>query len=296
MCNLTEVNVSDVENQEDLNNRVSAAAVIGTLQASYTNFHYLRHEWKETTEKEGLLGVSMTGIASGAVYNLDMNQAADIVRSENARVAAAIGINEAARTTCVKPAGTTSLVLGTSSGVHAWHDKYYVRRMRIGKNEPIYNYLKEQVPDMIEDCRFKPHIESVLSIPQRAPDHAITRDEDVMDFLERVKRINMEWIAPGHNYGDNKHNVSCTVSVKADEWDKVGHWLWDNRDTYTGISVLPHDGGTYVQAPFETITEEQFNEMINKLHSIDLTKVIEDDPNINHVAESIACAGGACTI
>jgi ribonucleoside-triphosphate reductase (thioredoxin) len=137
-CNLCEVNVSDIESQEDLNARVKAAAFIGTLQAGYTNFHYLRDVWKRTTEKDALIGVSMTGIGSGVVLGYDMKEAAKIVKEENSRVAEIIGINKSARTTTVKPAGTTSLTLGTSSGIHAWHNDYYIRRIRVGKNESIY--------------------------------------------------------------------------------------------------------------------------------------------------------------
>ena len=137
-CNLCEVNASTVESQEDLNARVRAAAFIGTLQASYTDFHYLRDVWKKTTEKEALLGIGMTGIASGAVLNYSLKEAAKVAVEENARLAEIIGINKAARITTVKPSGTTSLVLGTSSGIHAWHDDFYLRRIRIGKNEALY--------------------------------------------------------------------------------------------------------------------------------------------------------------
>jgi len=141
-CNLTTIHAGDVKDQADLNERAKAASFIGTLQASYTNFHYLRDIWKKTTEKEALIGVSMTGIASGSVLKLDMKEAANIVKEENARVAAIIGTNPAARTTTVKPEGTSSLVLGTSSGIHAWHSEYYTRRIRVGKNESIYTYLQ----------------------------------------------------------------------------------------------------------------------------------------------------------
>ena len=150
-CNLTEINASNVTTQEDLEERAKAAAFIGTLQASYTDFHYLRPVWQRHTEKDALLGVSMTGIGSGAVLNLDLKKAALAVKKENERVAKMLGINKAARTTCVKPAGTTSLVLGTSSGIHAWHNDFYIRRLRVGKNEPIYNYLKTHNPDLVED-------------------------------------------------------------------------------------------------------------------------------------------------
>jgi ribonucleoside-diphosphate reductase alpha chain len=133
-----------------------------------------------------------------------------------------------------------------------------------------------------------------MSFPQKAPEGSILRSENVIDFLERVRRFNKEWVAPGHIEGDNMHNVSCTVSVKENEWEAVGSWMWDFRNDYTGISVLPYDGGTYVQAPFEDCTEEQFNEMISHLHAIDLTKVIEHDVTINHSRDSVACSGGAC--
>jgi len=139
-CNLTEINFSNVESQEDLNERAKAAAFLGTLQASYTDFHYLRDIWKRTTEKEALIGVSGTGIASGEVLKYNLKEAAEVVKTENARVAKIIGINKAARTTAIKPSGTTSLVLGTSSGIHAWHSAYFIRRMRLGKNEAIYKY------------------------------------------------------------------------------------------------------------------------------------------------------------
>mgnify|MGYP003635155245 CR=1 FL=1 len=173
-CNLTEVNVSDVESQGELNHRVKAASFIGTLQAGYTDFHYLRDIWRKTTEKEALVGVSMTGIASGRVLKLDTTEAAQVVKIENERVAKSIGINSAARTTTVKPAGTTSLTLGTSSGIHAWHNDYYVRRIRVGKNEAIYTYLFLYHPDMVEDEYFRPHDTAVISVPQKAPDGAIT--------------------------------------------------------------------------------------------------------------------------
>mgnify|MGYP003333154586 FL=1 len=156
-CNLTEVNVSNVTSQEDYEQRVKAAAFLGTLQAGYTDFHYLRPIWQRTTEKDALVGISMTGIGSGAVLKLDMKAAAKVVKEENERVANLIGINKAARTTTVKPAGTTSLTLGTSSGIHAWHNDYYIRRIRVGKNEAIYQHLVENHPELVEDEYFRPH-------------------------------------------------------------------------------------------------------------------------------------------
>jgi len=294
-CNLCEVNVSNVKDQDDLNARVKAAAFIGTLQAGYTDFHYLREIWKETTEKDALIGVSMTGIGSAAVLQMDMKAAASIVTKENARVAKLIGINSSARCTTVKPAGTTSLVLGTSSGIHAWHNDYYVRRMRVGKNEAIYGYLLDNHKELIEDEYFRPHDTAVISIPQKAPDGSILRTESPFDTLERVKRVAQEWIRPGHRRGSNTHNVSATISLKENEWKKAGDWMWENREYYNGLSVLPYDGGTYTQAPFEDIDEAKYNKMSKVLSNVDLTKVIEAEDNTDLSGE-LACAGGACEI
>lgn len=294
-CNLVEVNVSDVETQEELNSRVKAATLIGTLQAGYTDFHYLRNAWKEQTEKEALLGVSMTGIGSGKVTKLNIQEAASLTKDENARVASIIGINSSARITTVKPAGTTSLVVGSSSGIHAWHNDYYIRRMRVGKNEPLYAYMVANVPELIEDCKFKPHLEAVMSFPQKAPEGSMLRTESYQDLLERVRRWNLEWIGSGHNYGNNKHNVSCTISLKPEEFKECGEWMWENREDYTGISVLPYNNGTYVQAPFTDCTKEEFEELYNHLVAIDLTQVVEHDDN-TELKEQAACAGGACEV
>ena len=294
-CNLCEVNVSDIVDQDDFNARVKAAAFIGTLQASYTDFHYLREIWKETTEKDALIGVSMTGIGSAAVLQMDMKAAANIVKKENARVAKLLGINKSARCTTVKPAGTTSLVLGTSSGIHAWHNDYYVRRMRVGKNEAIYTYLSINHPELIEDEFFRPHDTAVISVPQKAPEGSILRTESPFDTLERVKRVATEWVKPGHRVGSNTHNVSATISLKENEWEAAGEWMWVNRDYYNGLSVLPYNGGTYTQAPFEDITEAEFNKMSKVLSEVDLTKVIEMDDNTDLSGE-LACAGGNCEV
>ena len=294
-CNLCEVNVSDIESQEDLNNRVKAAAFIGTLQAGYTDFHYLRDIWKRTTEKDALIGVSMTGIGSGVVLGYNMKEAAKLVKEENARVAELIGVNKSARTTTVKPAGTTSLTLGTSSGIHAWHNDYYIRRVRVGKNEAIYQYLAMYHPELVEDEFFRPHDTAVISVPQKAPEGAILRTESPFQLLDRVKKITQEWVRPGHRTGSNSHNVSATISLKPEDWELAGDWMWENRDFYNGLSVLPYDGGTYIQAPFEDCTEEEYERLFSKLQSIDLSKVVELQDNTDLSGE-LACAGGACEI
>ena len=294
-CNLCEVNVSDIESQEDLNNRVRAAAFIGTLQAGYTDFHYLRDIWKRTTEKDALIGVSMTGIGSGVVLGYNMKESAKIVKEENIRVAELIGINKSARTTTVKPAGTTSLTLGTSSGIHAWHNDYYIRRIRVGKNESIYNYLINNHPELVEDEYFRPHDTAVISVPQKAPEGAILRTESPFQLLERVKKVTQEWVKPGHRSGSNSHNVSATISLKPEDWELAGEWMWENRDFYNGLSVLPYDNGSYVQAPFTDCTKEEYDNLYSKLHSIDLSKVIELTDNTDLSGE-LACSGNSCEI
>ena len=296
-CNLTEVNVSNITGQNDLEERVRSAAFIGTLQAGYTDFHYLRPVWQRTTERDALIGVSMTGIASGRVLqdDISLTDAANVVKEENARVAEMIGVNKAARTTCVKPAGTTSLTLGTSSGIHAWHNDYYIRRIRVGKNEPIYWHLAIHHPELVEDEYFRPHDTAVISVPQRAPEGSILRDESAFQLLRRVRKITKEWVNPGKRTGQNGHNVSATISLRENEWTDAGEWMWENRNHYNGLSVLPYNGGTYQQAPFEDCSKEKFEAMLSTLEDVDLTKIVEEDDNTDLKGEA-ACAGGACEI
>lgn len=294
-CNLCELNVSDISDQEDLNARSRAAALIGTLQAGYTDFHYLRDIWRETTERDALIGVGQTGIGSGTILQYDLEEAANEVLKENERVAELIGINKSSRCTTVKPSGTSSCVLGTSSGIHAWHNDYYIRRQRVGKNEALYGYLVENHPELVEDEYFNPDAQAVIEIPQKAPEGSILRTESPLDLLNRVGRFNTEWVATGHREGQNTHNVSCTISLKEDEWELCGEWMWKNRNNFNGISVLPYDGGTYIQAPFEDITEERFKLLEGSLNDIDLTKVVETQDNTDLAGEA-ACVGGACEL
>jgi ribonucleoside-diphosphate reductase alpha chain len=294
-CNLTEVNVSNIESQEDLNKRVRAAAFLGTLQASYTDFHYLRDIWSKTTERDALLGVGMTGICSGEILKYDLKEAAQEAKNANEEMAKILGIKKAARVTTVKPSGTSSLVLGTSSGIHAWHNDFYIRRMRVGKNESLYQHLIRNHPKLVEDDLFKPHLQAVVSIPQKAPEGAILRNESALDLLERTKKFNLEWVKEGHRKGDNTNNVSATISVKPDEWEKVGNWMWENRRTFNGLAVLPYDNGIYTQAPFEDIDEDLYKKMERYLTRINLTSIKEetDETNLNG---QVACSGGACEI
>jgi ribonucleoside-triphosphate reductase len=297
MCNLTEINFSDVTSQEDLNERSKAAAFLGTLQAGYTDFHYLRDIWKRTTEKEALLGVSGTGICSGEVLKYDLKEAAEEVKKENARVAKIIGINPAARCTAVKPSGTTSMVLGTSSGIHAWHDPYFIRRMRLGKDEAIYKYLADKHPELVKDEFFRPETQAVVEVPIKAPTNGIFRDESPIDLLERVKKFSQEWIRFGHRKGDNQHNVSATISIKDDEWDQVGQWMYANREFYNGLSCLPYSDANYKQMPFETISSEEYSNLEKHLTNVDLSQIAEEGDNTDLSGE-IACSGtdGGCEL
>jgi len=294
-CNLCEVNVSDIESQEDLNARVKAAAFIGTLQASYTNFHYLRPIWQRTTEKDALIGVGMTGVGSGVAQKFNLKEAANLVKETNAIIAKQIGINASARSTTIKPSGTSSLVLGTSSGIHAWHNDYYIRRMRVGKNESIYSYLAIYHPELLEDEYFRPHDTAVISVPQESPEGSILRHESALDLLNRVKWFYTNWIKEGHRTGQNTHNISATVSIKDTEWDMVGEWMWDNRKFYNGLSVLPYADHTYIQAPFEDCTKEKYEEMMKSLSNINLSKVVEMADNTDLKGE-VACGADGCEV
>ena len=295
-CNLTEINASSIVDQDDFNSRTKAASFLGTLQAGYTDFYYLRDEWRETAEKEALLGVSMTGIASGVVTNLNLQEASELAVVENERVAALIGINKARRVTTVKPSGTTSLVLGSSSGVHAWHNDYYLRRIRVNKNEAIYAYLAVFHPELVEDEFFSPETTAVITVPQKAPEGSVTRHtETAVSLLERVKLLHDNWIKPGHRLGDNTHNVSCTINIKDTEWDEVRDYIWENNESFTAISCLPHSDHNYQQAPFEDTDVDMYNKLIQALNGVDLTRVIEPDDNTS-LSDNLACYGASCDL
>lgn len=294
-CNLCDVNVSDIESQEDLNNRVGTAAFFGTLQAGFTDFHYLRPIWSKTTQKDALLGIGMTGIGSGEILKYDLDIAANCAKVMNTMISAVIGTNEAARITCIKPSGTTSLVLGTASGIHAWHNDYYLRTMRFNKNEDIAMYLEVNHPEICEDDILRPKDTLCVRIPVKAPEGSIFRTETAIDTLERVKKFSIEWINSGHVNGANTHNVSATINIKEDEWQVVGEWMWENREVYNGLSVLPYDNGSYVQAPFSDITEAEYNERVQHLKALDLTKVTEAEDHVEF-SQVAACSGGSCSL
>lgn len=294
-CNLTEINAGTVKNQADFEDRIRVAAFFGTLQAGFTDFHYLRSIWKKNTEKDALIGVGITGIANGNLTNLNLTSGTNIALAENERVAELIGINTAARVTTVKPSGTTSCVVGTSSGIHAWHSKRYIRNIQCAVGDDLYNFFKEHHPLLIKVMDHQPK-SAVIGIPQLAPVTATLREmESVFDLLERVKKFNLEWVKTGHRRGPNTNNVSATVYPKPEDWTAVGQWMWDNRDTYNGLSVLPYDGGSYRDTPFQEVSDKEFEEKLAYIQNnhVDLTLIKEIVDNTDLSAEA-ACAGGAC--
>lgn len=296
-CNLTTVNQTGIKNKKDFLDRIYSATLLGTLQAAYTDFPYLRPSWKETTEREALLGVSFTGVAdaAGIVTNEWLQEGAKFALEVNEKYAKKLGINMAARVTTLKPEGSSSCVLGSSSGIHARHSKYYLRRFRITRGDSLDNYLRHVIPELVEDDLFS-NTGSVITIPQEAPMGSILRsEENALSLLQRTYDYNMNWIEAGHRYGADKHNVSVTVSVKDAEWEQVCENMWENRDKYRGVSLLPYDGGSYQQAPFEECSAETFNKYSELVRVIDLTQIREEVDNTKRT-ETVACAGGACEI
>jgi ribonucleoside-triphosphate reductase len=343
-CNLTEINAGSVKEavnsfirqetlvmsldddykyllQNELDNRAKAAAFFGTLQAGFTDFHYLRPIWRQTTEKDALVGVGITGICNGDILDLDLTEAANVAIEENKRVSAIIGINSAARVTTIKPSGTTSCVLGTSSGIHAWHSKYYIRNMQCAVGDDLFNYFQTNHPELITIMEYDSK-SAVIGIPQKAPDGAILREnENAVEMLDRIFKFYDNWVKVGHQSGANTNNVSATVSIKKDyktkknllgfdehvlndkgelittknEWPEVGEILWNNRHKFNGMSVLPFDNGSYKNAPFEVCTEAEFNEKYKYLADIDLTKISEAQDNTTQSSE-LACAGDNCVV
>ena len=295
-CNLTTTNMTGIKNEKDFLNRVYAATLLGTLQASYTTFPYLGDTWKQVTEAEALIGCSFTGIADAPIITRELlRKGTDLVKEVNEKYAKLIGINVAARTTAIKPEGTASCVLGSASGIHARHALFYLRRIRLNKEESLAKYLKLVIPQLVEDDLFSTR-DIVVTIPQESPIGSITREmESAEQILNRVLFYNENWVRPGHRSGLARHNVSCTINYKVEEVPMLERRLWEERNVYSGISLLPYDGGSYQQAPFEECTEATFQEYNLLVKDIDLTQVLEMDDQTN-MAEQLACAGGVCEL
>lgn len=301
-CNLTTINFAKVGSVNEFLKAVVAATRLGTIQASFTNFGYLSEGWAKQTREEALLGVSLTGLAANTRLMQNF-LAKDIFRSGatlamdiNYYVATDLGINPAARVTTVKPEGTTSTCLDTTSGIHAAHAPYYLRRIRIDKGQELGQYLQAELPAaFVEDDKFNPQ-NLVVSVPFAMPNAVTRADETASTFLQNVFAVRKQWIEPGHREGWNFHNVSCTVSYKEEERDLVKRIMWVNRESYNGISLLPHDGGTYVQAPFEEISKEQYEKLAAEIPQVDLYNVTYGKQTKDERAQVLACVGDSCTL
>lgn len=295
-CNLTTTNLNGIKNKKDFLDRIHASALIGTLQASYTDFPYLDQSWKLTTEREALIGCSFTGIADAKQLRAtDLREAAKLVLEVNDKYARKLGINPAARCTTVKPEGTSSCVMGSSSGVHARHSEYYLRRVRMNKDDSLAIYLANTVPELVEkDVMSNTGV--VVTIPQISPEGAITRGKETASSLfKRTMLYYNNWVTQGHRTGDNTHNVSVTISYKKDETETLFTELWENRTKYAAVSLLPFDDSVYQQAPFEECSKEVYEQKTKLVKDIDLTEVLELQDNTDRI-KVLSCVGGLCEI
>jgi len=291
-CNLTEVVVRHDDTEEDLVRKVRLAAILGTIQSTFTKFPYLRKVWQRNTEEERLLGVSLTGIydnritcTTGENLNATLSRLREVSRSTNEDYARLLGIPKSAAITCVKPSGTVSQLVDSASGIHPRHSKFYIRRVRGDKKDPLSQFLIEQgVPN--EDCVYKPTQTVVFSFPQKAPDGLTRADVTPISHLELWLAYQRAWC---------EHKPSVTISVEEKDWPSVGAFVWDHFDEMSGVSFLPYDGGTYRQAPYEDCTEEEYNELKGEMPTIDWTKFIEVTDNVEG-AQMLACTAGSCEI
>jgi len=266
-CNLSEVVIREKDTRKTVAEKVRLATILGTWQSTLTDFKYLRKIWKDNTEEERLLGVSLTGQFGNKFFsgkeNLDelgktLESLREYARETNKVEAEKIGINESAAITCVKPSGTVSQLVGVSSGMHAWHSDYYIRTVRGDKKDPLSTFLKE-VGIPVEDDFMKPNDTYVFSFPVKAPEGAITRND-----LTAIDHLNI-WLVYQRAWCE--HKPSITVSVKEDEWMEVGAWVYKHFDEVSGISFLPHSDHSYKQAPYQEVTETEYLELLSKMPS-----------------------------
>jgi len=290
-CNLTEVVVRANDTEESLARKVRLATILGTIQSTLTDFKFLSAEWKQNTEEERLLGVSMTGIMDAEItYNPNpemLERLRDEARKTNEKYAKRLDIPVSASITCVKPSGTVSQLVNSASGIHTRHNDYYYRRIRMDKKDPIYGFLKDKGVE-VEDEAFRPDNTAVFTFPMKAPKGAILRDG--MTALEQLEN----WIVYQRHWCE--HKPSVTISVKDDEWVEVGAWVWKHFDEISGVSFLPHSDHTYQQAPYEDCTKEQYEELLSKTpKTIDWTEFVEmEDNTIGQ--QTLACTAGSCEI
>lgn len=290
-CNLTEVVVRENDTESTLTKKVRLATILGTIQSTLTTFQFLSSEWLKNTSEERLLGVSLTGIMDAKITNSPdpkmLERLRDVSRTTNEEYAKQFDIQPSASITCVKPSGTVSQLVDSASGIHARHNNFYIRRIRMDKKDPIYDYLKSMGVS-VEDEVFRPDSTAVFSFPMKAPKNAILRnDKTAIEQLEIWLIYQRHWC---------EHKPSVTISVKDDEWPEVGSWVWKHFDEISGVSFLPYSNHTYQQAPYEDCSEEEYKEQLAKTPSrIDWADFLEQEDNTTG-QQTLACTAGACEI
>jgi len=307
-CNLTSINGAKIHSIKEFRDAAKAASIIGTLQAGYTNFHYLSNTSKELTEEEALLGVSITGIMDSPKVLLNaknQKECAEIAVETNQAWAKKLGINPAARVTCIKPEGTSSLVLGSASGIHPHHSRKYLRRVQCNKIDNIYQYFRLFNDKHCEESVWSANkTDDVVTFPIEITNGALTKkDLDAFGHLEHIKSTQQNWVLPGttkHNKKKTTHSVSCTVLVKEGQWDEVASYLYENRDYFAAVSLLAATGDKdFKQAPMEDVVTEKdeklFNRLAKSLSPVDYT-VLEEATDETSLQQVLACAGGNCEI
>lgn len=290
-CNLTEVVVRENDTESTLTKKVRLATILGTIQSTLTNFQFLSSEWLKNTSEERLLGVSLTGIMDAKITHSPdpkmLEKLRDVSRTTNEEYAKQFDIQPSTSITCVKPSGTVSQLVDSASGIHARHNNFYIRRIRMDKKDPIYDYLKSMGVS-VEDEVFRPDSTAVFSFPMKAPKNAILRnDKTAIEQLEIWLIYQRHWC---------EHKPSVTISVKDDEWPEVGSWVWKHFDEISGVSFLPYSNHTYQQAPYEDCSEEEYKEQLAKTPSrIDWADFLEQEDNTTG-QQTLACTAGACEL
>ena len=295
LCNLTEVVIRAGDTLEDLMDKVEVATIMGTFQSTLTDYRYIRSVWRRNAEEERLLGVSMTGIMDHELLSRPSEQAAqwlDQLREHairvNAEWAKRLGINPSAAITTVKPSGTVSQLVDSSSGIHPRYAKDYVRTVRADKKDPLAQFMRaENFP--VEDCVMKPDTTDVFSFPVRGPEHAVFRnDMPAIQQLEHYRMFATHWC---------EHNPSITVYVRDNEWLAVGDWVYNNFDDVGGVSFLPHSDHAYQQAPYTECTAEEYEALAAKMPTVAWTKLQEFEKEDGTIStKELACTAGVCEI
>lgn len=294
-CNLSSCIIRSTDDVDSISNKIRLATILGTFQASLTDFPYLRKIWQKNTEEEALLGVSMTGILDNTLLNnpddpelpARLEKLRDIAVSVNAEFAAAIGINQSVAVTAVKPEGTVSQLCSTASGIHPQHSKHYIRRVRADNKDPLTQFML-QAGFVGEPCYLKPESTTVFSFPVKVADGALLRED-----LTAIEHLRL-WLIFQRHYCE--HKPSVTISVLENEWMDVGAWTFKHFDEVTGVSFLPMDGGTYKQAPYEEVDELTYNQLRMLVpESVDWENFKEYDDNVEG-AQTLSCTAGGCEI